>query len=77
MTTSIMRSADFYSFMSRLDQEVFARDFIQFVLKWVHAEQEEFQTARTLTKDRAICLSKELFPIFVLESMELQNTTRH
>lgn len=77
LATPIMRSVDFYSFREKLNQEVFARDFIFLVLKWLEAEPNDIRAARSLTSEKAIDLSKQFFPIFIMEHMEPQNTTRH
>lgn len=72
-----MRSADYYEFLSKLESEVYARDFILFVLRWAQSEAEEVQMARRLNAIKAIELSKELFTLYILEHIQIQSTTRH
>lgn len=72
-----MRSQDFHTFLSELDSEQRAREFLVFILKWARAEAREFEIARKLPTKQAIELSKQFFPLYVLENLDLSNVTRH
>lgn len=68
---------DFHKFLQRLESEICARDFICFVLSWAAAPPEDFEIARELDTRRAIALSKEFLPIYMMENIEGQTPTRH
>ena len=72
-----MRAKDFHSFLQKLDSERYARDFVLFILRWAEASPEDFEKARGLKTTRAIQLSKELFPLYLLENLPNESQTRH
>lgn len=72
-----MRSQDFHTFLLKLNSEKCARDFLVFVLVWARAAPEDFEVARALPDRQAIQLSKELYPLYILENLDVSNTTRH